>query len=213
VKPTASNAALIFDLDGTLWDASETSAEAWTQALTELNMHANGIDAAAIRRVSGLPFRGCVESLFPTITGTALNQLEDRLNHWERLLIPKRGGVLYPGVGEGLKTLTRSYRLFLVSNCQDWYLEAFLERFQVRHLFTDSESHGRTGKPKADNIRALIGRNDIKNAVYVGDTATDEAASASVGIPFVFMSYGFGSPTKPDMTFPTFDHLVRQFLT
>ena len=50
------------------------------------------------------------------------------------------------------------------------------------------------------NILLLLKRNGIKaeDAVYVGDTAMDEAASRRAGIRFVHASYGFGEAERPD---------------
>ena len=35
-------------------------------------------------------------------------------------------------------------------------------------------------------------RNDIKRAIYVGDTIKDKKAAEYANIPFVYASYGFG---------------------
>jgi phosphoglycolate phosphatase len=39
----------------------------------------------------------------------------------------------------------------------------------------------------------LIARNELKSAVYVGDTASDAQSAIDAGIPFVYAAYGFGS--------------------
>lgn len=52
---------------------------------------------------------------------------------------------------------------------------------------------GRTGKPKADNIRLVIERNNLDKAFYVGDTQGDYDATMAAGIPFIFAAYGFGN--------------------
>jgi hypothetical protein len=38
----------------------------------------------------------------------------------------ERGGLLYPGVREGLAQLKEKYPLFIVSNCQSGYIETFI---------------------------------------------------------------------------------------
>jgi hypothetical protein len=55
--------SIIFDLDGTLWDASPTSAIAWSKTANDLGIDIS-IDEAAIKKVSGLPFDKCVDLLF-----------------------------------------------------------------------------------------------------------------------------------------------------
>jgi len=51
---------------------------------------------------------------------------------------------------------------------------------------------GMTGLPKADNIRLLMDRNGISDAVMVGDTILDYEAARGAEVPFVFAAYGFG---------------------
>ena len=47
-------------------------------------------------------------------------------------------------------------------------------------------------------VRLLMERNNIRRAVYVGDTEGDEKASRFAGIPFLWASYGFGTAAAPD---------------
>ena len=46
--------SIIFDLDGTLWDASATCTEAWNESLRELGMLSFSISQEAIQSFSGL---------------------------------------------------------------------------------------------------------------------------------------------------------------
>ena len=59
--------ALIFDLDGTLWNALSVSAEAFSSALKS-----NGIDIVVtedvLKKVTGMPFDQCLEKIYPGIT-------------------------------------------------------------------------------------------------------------------------------------------------
>ena len=57
---------------------------------------------------------------------------------------------------------------------------------------------GRPGMDKGHNIRLLMERNNIRRAVYVGDTEGDEKASRFAGIPFLWAGYGFGTAAAPD---------------
>lgn len=47
--------------------------------------------------------------------------------------------------------------------------------------------------PKSENIKLIIERNNLKDAIYVGDTELDMEATFAAGIPFVFAEYGFGN--------------------
>ena len=57
---------------------------------------------------------------------------------------------------------------------------------------------GRTGMDEGRNIKLIMERNGIDNAVYVGDTEGDENAARYAGIPFIWASYGFGKAKSPD---------------
>ena len=50
-------------------------------------------------------------------------------------------------------------------------------------------------------------RNNIKSAVYVGDTIHDKEAADYAEIPFVFASYGFGNVTEYDYKLSNFSDL------
>jgi phosphoglycolate phosphatase len=69
-----------------------------------------------------------------------------------------------------------------------------MKKAGVEDYITDYECFGDTGKSKGENIRMVIERNQLDEAVYVGDTQGDYEASVFAGVPFIFAKYGFGSP-------------------
>ena len=87
---------------------------------------------------------------------------------------------------------SEGYRLFVVSNCQAGYIEAFLWAHGFGDLFEDIECTGNTGLCKAENIRLITERNGLTAPVFVGDTISDGSAARTAGIPFVYAKYGFG---------------------
>ena len=99
---------------------------------------------------------------------------------------------LSAGWPETLETLEKDYALFVVSNSQDGYVQAFLH-WSGLTCFRDIEMAGRTGLDKGANIRLVMERNGVTKAVYVGDTQGDADAAAKAGIPFIFTEYGFGT--------------------
>jgi phosphoglycolate phosphatase len=201
--------ALVFDLDGTLWDAASATARGWNLALEEMGA-ASRVDVADIRSVCGTPFTQCVETLLPELCPPSDAVLES-LDAHERAALETYGGILYPGVADGLRELAGVYRLFLVSNCPVWYLETFLRTSGFRELFTGWECHGSSGSPKTVMLRDLCKRSSLGRAVYVGDTQGDQNAAEEAGMGFVFARYGFGcASTSP--AFDDFSALVEHFL-
>ncbi len=51
--------SIIFDLDGTLWDATEASAIGWNSALIKENLSEFCVDSDDIKNICGLPFAEC----------------------------------------------------------------------------------------------------------------------------------------------------------
>lgn len=88
--------------------------------------------------------------------------------------------------------------MYIVSNCIEGYIESFLNSSNLTDYFKDYESNGRTKLSKGENIKLIIERNNIKKAIYVGDTISDKEAADYAKIPFVYASYGFGNVEQYD---------------
>lgn len=187
--------SVIFDLDGTLWDATGVTADTWVEVLARHPdvTPAMPLDRDAVCRYMGLTNEELAGIFFPTLPYEAAFSLMRESCALENEWLPVRGGILWPGVAETLKQLkNEGYRLFVVSNAQDGYVESFLTAHRFWDLFEDRESSGRTGHGKADNIRDVIRRRGLRSPVYVGDTVSDAEGAHGAGIPFVYCRYGFG---------------------
>lgn len=121
----------------------------------------------------GLPMYDIAAKLFPSLSEDVRNQLMDELCEFENGYLEKRGGVLYDGLEETLTQLQKNYKLYIVSNCQDGYIEAFIKAHHMEKYFEDTECWGRTRLSKGESNKILIARNHLKNPIYVGDTAGD----------------------------------------
>lgn len=185
--------SIIFDLDGTLWDASETSAKAWTEILKNLNISEYAISAEAIRAVSGLSIDRVFKEHFTFIPADKREELLEAYKPMELKYMKEYGGKLYPDVKEVIQSLSRKHKLFVVSNCLSGYIENFLEFHKLGDLFTDFECSGNTGLPKSDNIRMIVERNNLQKPMYIGDTIWDFEAATTAGVSFIFAAYGFGN--------------------
>lgn len=186
--------ALIFDLDGTLWDSSETVAEAWTAALARLGIPKT-LTRDDLTREMGKPMDVIMEDFFPELSGERRNALMPALCEEETRLLAVKGGRLYPKVGETLERLCGRYRLFIVSNCQQGYIESFLTAHAFGTVFEGHLCWGDTGLPKGGTNRELIRRFGLKNPIYIGDTEGDRLSAEEAGIPFLHAAYGFGTIT------------------
>lgn len=203
--------SIIFDVDGTLWDASTSCAVAWSQAAQEFGLVGRCVMADDIRRVSGLPFSECVEEIFGDLPSGDVDALGLLIDSNERRAVEAEGGDLFSGVTEGIATLSTRFHLSVVSNCQSWYLQAFLNHSRLRSYFQGADCYGNSQVPKAQMISSMAERFALSSPVYVGDTSGDHRASADAGVAFGYVSYGFGETDNPDHEFSSFNELVLAF--
>ena len=187
--------SVIFDLDGTLWDATGVTAETWVEVMRRHPEIAPAVplDRDSVCRYMGLTNEELAGIFFPDLPFERAFALMGESCALENEWLPVRGGTLWPGVPETLARLREDgYRLFVVSNAQDGYVEAFLTAHRLWDVFEDRESSGRTGRGKAENILDVIRRRDLRAPCYVGDTVSDRDGARGAGIPFVYCRYGFG---------------------
>ena len=190
--------AVIFDLDGTLWDTSECSSDIWNRVLEGHKEISFRMTPAIASGLMGKTMEEIGKQLFPDLPEDIRRAAIDGFSSEEVRYLRENGAVLFEGVRETIAALADRYDLYIVSNCQDGYVPAFLHAHDLARFFKDFEMSGRTGLDKGSNIRLIMDRNDIVEAVYVGDTQSDEEAARSAGIPFIWAEYGFGAAKSPD---------------
>jgi len=183
---------LIFDLDGTLWDASESCVRAWNSALQNKGITDFVITQQLAHAFAGKLLDDIFAQYFLFLPREEYQNMANAYAEQEKFHMREYGGKLYPDVRELLTELAEKLPLFIVSNCLSGYIENFLQQHQLGFLFKDFECSGNTGRPKAENIGMIISRNQLKNPVYVGDTMGDFEAAKKNQIPFIYAEYGFG---------------------
>jgi phosphoglycolate phosphatase len=201
--------SIIFDLDGTLWDSTSTVVIAWQKAINKLEFIDETITRERVQSITGLQYDVIFRKLFPGLTEQEREQLKKHCAVEELSHMKEYGGQLYEGLEETLQYLKKKYRLFIVSNCQSGYIEAFLEHHKMTRYFEDFACFGDAEQPKAKNIKQLIARNGLRAPMYVGDTQGDCDASAANNIPFIFASYGFGQADKQDVRIKQLSDMQR----
>jgi phosphoglycolate phosphatase len=205
VQPVDS---LVFDLDGTLWDTCPSCALAWNAVLARHGIAFRTITADDVRAVAGRPHDQCIRDTFLGLPEPQLELLSRETASEDNRMIEAHGGMLYPGVPEGLSALAERYPLFIVSNCQAGYIELFFRYTGLGPLFRDVECWGNTGQPKPENLRSLIARNGLARPWFIGDARGDEQAARANGVPFVHAAYGFGDCERAELSLRRFGELL-----
>lgn len=204
--------AVVFDLDGTLWDSAGLCARSWTRAAQAVDPDLPIVTAADVGRVMGLPHEAIFRTLFPDLDQRARAALGDACYEEELVDLQREGAPLYGDVAELLPSLAERFPLYLVSNCLTEYLRLFLDGSGVGRHFKDALCHGMTKAPKEESLKRLKAKHGFRAPVYVGDTAGDQRAAVGAGYTYLHVDYGFGSPDRECLRFDDFASLVTFLL-
>lgn len=206
---------LIFDIDGTLWNTTAVVATAWNKAVSESgpeelkDLH---ITDKILQKEFGKPMDVIADDLFGDIDSRVKADLLSKCCVYEHEAIENnKEDLTYDKVRETLRELSERNKLYIVSNCQDGYIELVMAKNGIEDIIEDIECFGHTGKQKDENIRLLMERNGIEEAYYIGDTMGDYDASMKAGVKFIFCEYGFGEVPNPDGRINNFSELLEMF--
>jgi phosphoglycolate phosphatase len=184
--------SVIFDLDGTLWDSTGNVALAWEDARRQVDYVTEAITQERVRSVTGMAYDAIFEVLLPNMEPEKRNHFKAICAQSEIDTLNANGGDMYAGLEEAIKYLAGKYKLFIVSNCQNGYIETFFAHSPVTAYFSGYQCYGTKGQPKAENIKDIVNDHNLKTPVYVGDTWGDHDSAKKAGVPFIFADYGFG---------------------
>lgn len=198
--------SLIFDLDGTLWDAVAAVVQLWNNAMIKAGLEPD-MTYEGLSQCMGLRIDSIFDKVIPHATPEQRKVVKDSIITDESEFLSLNGGLLYENEESVLEELKKEYKLFVVSNCQDGYIQGFFTAHNMQRFFDDFECAGRTGKSKAENIQIIAERNGLQAPVYIGDTILDQISAKQAGVDFIFAEYGFGFADQPCMSVKSFEDL------
>ena len=204
---------LIFDMDGTLWDSSENVAASWNEKLKALGYTDISITKSDIMSVMGLTMDKIADIIFKGFSQEKRMELLEECCENENRYLREHGGILYSDLEKTFIRLKEEYSLYIVSNCQKGYIEAFLEHYGFGKYFDDIECYGNNLKSKGDNIALIAKRNSLDKAFYIGDIQGDYDATMQAGLDFIHAAYGFGSIAQNVPELPEFRQLPELLKT
>ena len=198
--------AVIFDMDGTLWDSSCQVTDSWNIIFKKHNLAP--ITYKDMQNCMGLMMDDIFKKLLPSCDEEERKIIQKESEEFENEYLGTHCGKLYDFLEDTLKSLKNmGYKLMIVTNAQDGYVQAFLESSRLSEYFDDFEMFGRTRLSKDENIKLILKRNNIKKAVYVGDTYWDYKSTVVAGIPFIHAAYGFDEVPQAQWKINTFSEL------
>jgi phosphoglycolate phosphatase len=204
--------SLIFDMDGTLWDAVDTYANSWNLTFEKLQIE-RIINRNELMGLMGMEGKKLTKVLMPDFDDDRAMDVYLDVNETRRQILPTSGGNMYPGVTRGIRQLATKYKVFVLSNCAVGIIPLFIKWAGIEDVVTGYMAYGENNMPKHHNMRLMMEKHQLKNPVYVGDTQGDAEQTRMAGIPFIFVSYGFGQTVDFDYKFDDFESLTTYFMS
>ena len=183
--------AVVFDLDGTLFDAEEGIVSSVVKAMKEMGLEIP--QGAQLRQVVGPPLRYSFHDLL-NVPSERLDEAADRYAHIFRSEGMYRYSV-YPGIRTMLRVLKENgiYVALASSKPRD-LCEHILRHYGLRHFFDrvigETDSHAKLGKPEM--IRRALPEH-YERAAMVGDRLYDMEGAKAAGVDGIGAVYGCGS--------------------
>ena len=202
--------SLIFDIDGTLWDSRSIVARGYNRQLEKEGHPEFFVTAEDLKAVFGKVMTEIANILFHSLPQEDRYPLLERCfesEHQELRADPCR--IAYPAVVETIAKLSENHRIFIVSNSQCGYPELCMDKLGLTPYISGHLCFGDTGTSKGQTIRTLMAKHNITDAVYIGDTQGDYEATVEADIPFIWCTFGFGTPAGYAAKVDSFDELLR----
>ena len=202
--------SLIFDIDGTLWDSRALVAEGYNIQLKQEGLDHLCVTAEDLKPLFGKVMTEIADVILASIDPKDRYDLMERCMETENnYLFENECKIGYPGVMETVEALSRQYRLFIVSNSQCGYPELCMDKLGLTPYIEGHMCFGDTGTSKGKTIRTLMEKHNIQNCAYIGDTQGDYEATVEADVPFIWATYGFGTPDGYAAKIDRFEDLLK----
>lgn len=185
---------IIFDMDGTLWDTVDVSTEA-AKKLSDNYIEVKEITKEQIKNGMGSSRKENGLRFMPYLDEDKRDFYMGKLNEFVVELLEEKGATLYEGVVETIKDLSKNYKIGIITNNNDKYVELFIRHANLNDYITDYMGASNHNISKAEAIKIVCDRNNEPNSYYVGDIKKDMDSTLEAGKIFIHARYGF----EPDL--------------
>lgn len=126
---------IIFDLDGTLWQTSNSYIYSYQQVCKKYNIK-NTVSNEVVLQYLGVKLSGVAEGLFKDV----INQQEvakDAMYYSIEYILNHPNECCYENLYEVISTLSKDNELYLISNCPKQYLDIFFKVSKTKEFFKE----------------------------------------------------------------------------
>ncbi len=184
--------AIIFDIDGTLTDSTNAVTVSWNRYLAGQEYPYRPLTPELTSSLMGKTMDDWALAVLPEVPLEISRKITICMEEAENEEIRTNGTNLYPGVRDTFALLSKDYDLYILSNCGQGYIEAVMAHAQIEEFVKGHLCFGDNNLDKQDNLKLMMKQYDMKHPVYVGDTQKDRECCEIAGLPFIFVSWGFG---------------------
>mgnify|MGYP004511392149 FL=1 len=141
---------LILDIDGTIWNTTGIVSVAWNKAIDISGYKVKKVNAQILQKEFGKTMNVIAQDLWPELSDSDRDILLSHCCTEEQIALRNNElDICYSGVIDSIKKISLALNVYIVSNCQNGYIELMLEKTGLSDYVKDFECYGRTGKGKA----------------------------------------------------------------
>lgn len=187
--------ALIFDIDGTLFQTESILEEVYHQTFQQLKekgyFHGEVPPIEKLYRCLGMILEDIWAELLPEASEKVRDFASKRMLAFEIEALKNGNGNLYPGVAETLLSLhQKGYRLFVASNGLEDYVKGVVKYCGLEGLFEKVYSADEfQTTSKVDLVKLILNNHQPRRAWMIGDRSSDVEAGLENGLFVVGCNY------------------------
>ncbi|WP_027963698.1 HAD hydrolase-like protein [Halalkalibacillus halophilus] len=195
------NQAVIFDMDGTLFQTNQVLESALEETFEYLRKNGQWEGETPLKEyqnIMGVPLPEVWETLLPKQNKETQKKVDQLFLANLVKSIEKGKGALYSGTENLLKDLhDQGYDIFIASNGLVDYLDSIVSYYQLNRWVKGVYSIELiSSNNKSDLVEKIIEENKVTSGAVVGDRLSDIRAAKDNGLVAIGCSFDFSKPEE-----------------